>query len=242
MMFVQGPLSFYALRILLGVAEAGFFPGIILYLSYWFPARARVRAISKFMIAGLIASMVGNPVSGAILQYMDGAAGLAGWQWVYLLEGIPAVLLGFVTIRFLTDRPELAHWLTPRERDWLVRRMEAERNELVGHGSGKLMAAMIDPRVWLLIGVYFTVAVGDNTYGFFLPTLIRSRFPGLGEFQIGLLAAIPSVVAIVAMVAVACHSDRTGERRWHIAGPAFVAAAGWTLVAPAPPRGSLWWA
>ena len=234
MMFAQGPWSFYALRVLLGIAEAGFFPGIILYLSHWFPQRARGRAVAKFMIAGVVASMIGNPVSGAILQYMDGAGGLRGWQWVFLLEGIPAVVLGFVTLRYLTDRPELATWLTPDERDWLVRRMETEHRELHDREGGDWKAAMVDPRVWLLIAIYSAVAVGDNVFGFFVPTLIKTHFPGMGAFQIGLVAAIPATVAIVAMIAVAVHSDRTGERRWHVAGSAFVAAAGWALVALAP--------
>lgn len=268
MMFAQGPMSFYALRILLGVAEAGFFPGIILYLSQWFPARARARAVAKFMIAGLIATMVGNPVSGAILQYMDDVAGLEGWQWVFLLEGIPSVILGVIAFRYLTDRPELAHWLAPHEREWLVRRMDQEQGQLnkseeqqqqseqhgfeivrpdthptggeprrvPGSDGGHWSRAMVDPRVWLLIAIYFTVAVGDNSYGFFLPALIQTHFPGLKgrEFLVGLLAAIPSIVALVAMLAVAAHSDRTGERRWHIACSAFVAAAGWVLMAVAP--------
>jgi ACS family tartrate transporter-like MFS transporter len=234
MMFVRGPWSFYTLRVLLGVAEAGFFPGIILYMSQWFPARARARAVATFMIAGLVASMVGNPVSGAILQYMDGAAGLTGWQWVFLLEGIPSVALGFVALRYLTDRPDLAHWLTPGERGWLVRRMDAEQRELRGREGRDWWQAMLDPRVWLLIAIYFTVAVGDNVMGFFLPTFLKLQFPGLKEFHLGLLAALPPVLAVVAMVAVAHHSDRTGERRWHVAGSAFVAAVGWLLMAVAP--------
>lgn len=234
MMFVTGPGSFYLLRVLLGVAEAGFFPGIIFYLSHWFPARERARAVATFMTAGVVASLVGNPLSGAILQYMNEAGGLAGWQWVFLLEGVPTIVLGFVTLFYLTDRPEQAHWLTLPERVWLARRMaweEAARQER--HGLS-LLAALRHPQVWLLIAVYFTVAFGDNCYGFFLPSLLADRFPAATKATIGLLAATPSLLAIVGMVLIGAHSDRTGERRWHVAGPAFLAVAGWLLVVVAP--------
>lgn len=235
-MFVVGPKSFFAMRILLGVAEAGFFPGIILYLSQWFPTEARARAVAKFMMASLIASMLGNPISGAILQFMNEIGGLKGWQWLFLLEGIPAIALGFVTYRYLTDRPELADWLTPTERKWLIDRLATEQQVLHGGKQGSFRAALVDPRVWLLIGVYFTVAVGDNCFGFFMPTLINKFFPEYHnqQLKIGLLAAIPAVVAMVAMIANAMHSDRTGERRGHVAGAAFAAACGWVLLAFAP--------
>src|SRR5262249_27376815 len=124
MMFVTGPWSFFLLRVLLGVAEAGFFPGIIYYLSDWFPARVRGGAVANFMIGGVIASMVGNPLSGFILEYLDQVGGLWGWQWVFLLEGLPAVALGFVTLAYLTDRPDQAHWLSPAERAWLTRQID----------------------------------------------------------------------------------------------------------------------
>lgn len=234
MMFVTGPWSFYALRVLLGVAEAGFFPGVILYLSHWFPARERARAVAKFMTAAVIASLVGNPISGAILHYMNQAGGLAGWQWVFLLEGIPAVVLGFVTLKYLTDRPAQAHWLTTDERDWLAQRMaweEGEREQR--HGLG-LLESLAYPRLWLLIAIYFTVAFGDNCYGFFLPSILKDRLPLWNDFEIGLVAAVPSVMAITGMVLIGANSDRTGERRWHVAGPAFLATAGWVLVAYAP--------
>ena len=234
MMFVTGPWSFYLLRVLLGFAEAGFFPGIIFYLSHWFPARARGRAVATFMAGGLTASILGNPVSGAILYHMNQTAGLAGWQWVFLLEGIPAVVLGFVTLFYLTDRPEQARWLSTAERAWLTERLEADkqrRDERHGH---TLREALAHPRVWLLIAVYFTVAMGDNSFGFFLPSFLKDHFPDSNEQEIGLLAAVPGVVAILGMVVVGLHSDRTGERRWHVAGPAFLAAAGWVLVAFAP--------
>lgn len=230
MVFVTGPWSFVILRILLGVAEAGFFPGIIYYLNDWFPARVRARAVSHFMLGGVIASMIGNPLSGYILEFMDQIGGLWGWQWVFLLEGLPAVLLGFFTLSYLTDRPDQAGWLTDAERNWLSQQIDKDRS-LLPHGRSHLLAvALRDRRVWLLIAVYFTVAMGDNSYGFYIPTFLRSQFSDLSKFQIGLLAAAPSLIAMVGMVLVGRHSDRTGERRWHVAGSAFTAAAGWLLI------------
>jgi ACS family tartrate transporter-like MFS transporter len=231
MMFVTGPWSFAVLRVLLGVAEAGFFPGVIYYLNDWFPARVRGRAVAQFMLGGVIASMAGNPLSGFILQYTDRAAGLWGWQWVFLLEGLPAVALGFVTLAYLTDRPDQARWLTPAERTWLAGQIENERKHLPHGRRHSLWGAVLDPRVWLLIAVYFTVAMGDNSYGFYVPTFLKSQFPEWSPFQIGLLAAAPSVIAMAGMVLVGGNSDRTGERRWHVAGSAFTAAAGWSLIA-----------
>jgi ACS family tartrate transporter-like MFS transporter len=231
MMFVTGPWSFGILRVLLGVAEAGFFPGIIYYLNDWFPARVRARAIAHFMIGGVIASMVGNPLSGFILRFMDQIGGLWGWQWVFLLEGLPAVVLGFVTLAYLTDRPDQAHWLTPDERDWLAQQIANDRSHQPHSRSHSLAAAVLDPRVWLLIAVYFTAAMGDNSYGFYIPTFLKSQFPDWSADEIGLLAAAVSIVALVGMVLVGRNSDRTGERRWHVACSAFSAASGWLLAA-----------
>ncbi len=231
MMFVTGPWSFAFLRVLLGVAEAGFFPGIIYYLGYWFPARIRARAVAQFMMGSLVASMVGNPLSGFILQYMDEVGGLWGWQWLFLLEGLPAVVLGFVTLAYLTDRPEQAHWLTPAQRSWLAEQIDNDRNNLSHTRSHSLAALLVDLRVWLLIAIYFTVAMGDNSYGFYIPSFLKSQFPDWLPFQIGLLVAVPSVLAMLGMVLVGRHSDRTGERRWHVACSAFAASSGWLLIA-----------
>jgi D-galactonate transporter len=233
MLFVEGPWSFYALRFLLGVAEAGFFPGIILYLSYWFPARERARAVAFFMIASPLAGIVGFPLSGWILDHMGGLAGLAGWQWLFLLEGVPSVVLGVAVWLSLTDRPEQADWLTPAERDWLTARMDEEARLRAEHHSLTRLSAMFHPRVWLLIALYFTVAVGANSYGFFLPTIVQGHFPTATATQVGLLTAIPSAAAIIGMVVIGTHSDRTGERCLHVAGSALLAAAGWTLSAVA---------
>lgn len=233
MMFVTGPWSFAGLRFLLGVAEAGFFPGIIYYLSDWFPARVRARAVANFMVGGVVATMVGNPLSGLILQSMDQVGGMSGWQWVFLLEGMPAVVLGFVTLAYLTDRPSQARWLAPHERDWLEEQLADERKQMPLDHSHSFRAAIVDVRVWLLIAVYFTVAMGDNSYGFYIPTFLKSQFPSWKPFEIGLLAAVPSAVAMVAMILVGKSSDRRRERRWHVAGSAFVAAFGWLMIAVA---------
>jgi ACS family tartrate transporter-like MFS transporter len=234
MMFVQGQWGFYALRFLLGVAEAGFFPGIILYLSYWFRAHERARAVALFMTASPLAGVFGHPLSGAIMQYLKGSAGLAGWQWLFLLEGIPAVVLGVVVWCYLTDRPAVAHWLTPVERDWLSDRIGEEELLRVAHHGLSRLQTMAAPRVWLLIALYFTVAVGSNGFGFFLPTIVKSQFSEQKEFVIGILSAVPNLAAVVGMVVIGIHSDRTGERRRHVALSACLAAIGWTTIALAP--------
>jgi D-galactonate transporter len=230
-MAVRGPWSFYLLRILLGVAEAGFFPGIILYLTYWFPDRDRARIVALFMAGSPVTGLVGNPLSGAILQGLNQVGGLSGWQWLFLLEGIPAVILGVIALYYLTDRPADARWLTTDERNRLMDEMRREEKHVEQHHGLSLRQAVMDRRVWLLICIYVTVAVGSNALGFYMPTLIESRFPGVDKFQIGLLAAIPYLCAVIAMVLNGAHSDRTGERRWHMAIPAFVAAWGLNLYA-----------
>jgi ACS family tartrate transporter-like MFS transporter len=232
-LLVSAPVWFYLLRILLGLAEAGFFPGMILYLTYWFPAHERARVVGLLMAGSPLTGVLQGPLAGAILQYLNGWGGLAGWQWLFLLEGAPAVLLGFVTLRYLTDRPAQAGWLAPAERDWLAAHVGLEEQERERRHGLTLLGALVHRRVWLLTALYFTIAVGANAFGFYLPTLLKDRFPGRGDFEIGLLSAIPNVCAALAMVLNGFHSDRTGERRWHVAVPAFVAAAGWALCARA---------
>ncbi len=168
---------------------------------------------------------------GALLEYTNKAWGLAGWQWLFLLEGIPAVILGFVTWSFLTDRPEDARWLEPGERDWLSARMaREEKRREARHGLNRL-GALRNPQFVLLILLYFTIAMGTNGYGFFAPTIIDGRFPNLGADKIGLLYAIPSTFAAIGMVFYSRHSDRSGERRRHLAAAASLAAIGWVLSA-----------
>ena len=233
MMFVQGTASFYALRFLLGVAEAGFFPGIILYLTYWFPAAERARAIAQFMTATAIAGVIGGPVSGALLT-LDGRGGLAGWQWLFLIEGLPAVALGFVVLRYLTDRPEEANWLPEDERAWLSARMQEERDQRARGGHRlTLRSVFASGAVWHFALLYFTIVIGFYGIAFWLPQIVRSM-SGLTDFQVGLVSAIPYVAAALSMVQLAAHSDRTGERRWHVAVPALVGVAGFLLAAHAP--------
>jgi ACS family tartrate transporter-like MFS transporter len=228
-MFVGSPASFYTVRILLGIAEAGFFPGVILYLSYWFPARERANAVATFMTASPLAGVIGGLLSGVLLEFMDRRAGLAGWQWLFLVEGIPSVLLGVVTWFYLTDRPEQARWLRPEERAWLSKRLHGEEKRREALHRISRLRALADRRVYLFILLYFTIAMGTNGFGFYAPAILQSSFPRSSAAEIGQLYAIPSLLSVVAMVFVGKHSDRSGERRWHLAVPAFLAAAGWGL-------------
>jgi ACS family tartrate transporter-like MFS transporter len=229
MMFVRGPWSFSLLRFLLGCAEAGFFPGIVLYLTYWFPARQRARAVALLMVASPVVWIVGGPLSGALLEFMHQRAGLAGWQWMVLLEGLPAVILGFVTLAYLTDRPEQAGWLAREERSWLADRLAREEQHREQHHGMSLAQAAGDRRVWHLIALASTLALGISGFTYFFPKLIQDRFPSFSPFQIGLMTAIAGTCTLLCMVVVSFHSDRTGERHWHVAGPAFGAAVGWGL-------------
>ncbi|MEO2049380.1 MAG: MFS transporter [Pirellulales bacterium] len=234
MMFVRDPWSFYTLRILLGIAEAGFFPGIILYLSYWFPQQQRAKMTAFFMLAIGLANVFGNPVSGLIMQYLDTVFGLHGWQWLFLLEGIPSVILGFFVLVYLTDYPKDATWLSTQQRDWLVARMQREEQETQQRHNADRLVAMLQWRVWLLIAIYFTVAVGANAGGAYFPKLIQAQFDALSTFQIGLLCAVPHLCAVIGMTLFGISSDRMNERRGHLAVAALIAAGGWSLTAWSP--------
>ena len=220
MIMVRGSHSFYVLRFLLGAAEAGFFPGVILYLKNWFPAQARARTVARFMTAAPLSGVVGGPLSGALLG-LHLAGSLAGWQWMFLLEGIPAVVLGGVALAYLVDQPEDARWLSQEEKTWLIEKLRQER--LVVAGEAGAFAALRSGRIWLLAIVYFGVNTVSYGVSLWLPTLIRS-LSGVSNFTIGVLSAIPYVAAAIAMVAVGLHSDRSGERRLHTAVPAFAGA------------------
>ena len=218
-MFVHSPATFYVLRFALGAAEAGFFPGIIYCLTRWFPADERARAIAGFMTAVVVAGMIGGPLSGFLLS-LGGFGGLAGWQWLFVLEGLPAVVLGFVVLRLLPEQPSDALWLTPAERTALTARLEEEsagRAVVVRSFGG----AVASGRVWLLAVVYFTIPVALYAMGFWLPQIIKAAAGG-SDAMAGVLTAIPYGVAAIGMVVVGRHSDRTGERRWHIAACAVV--------------------
>jgi ACS family tartrate transporter-like MFS transporter len=231
MMFVRGPWSFSVFRFLLGCAEAGFFPGVVLYLTYWFPARQRARAVALLMVASPVVGILGGPLSGALLEFMHGRAGLAGWQWLFLLEGLPAVILGVATLFYLTDRPQEAGWLPPEERAWLVGRLAREEQQRQQQHGLSLGQAAADRRVWHLVALATTIALGISGLGYYFPLLIQDRFPDLRPFRIGLMTAISGAATLLTMVAVGWHSDRTGERRWHVAGPACLAAIGWGVSA-----------
>jgi D-galactonate transporter len=220
--------TFYFLRFMLGVAEAGFFPGIILYLTYWFPGPRRAKMVAMFMTAIAISNVVGSPISGAIMQYMDGYNGWRGWQWLFLLEGIPSVIIGVLVFALLPNGPRNARWLTQEEKD-LVVHMVAEddhaKKELGQRHS--FMDAFRDRRVWALSLVYFCGVVGFYAVNFWMPTIISELGIEKNDFlKVGLLSMIPWGVAAVAMVVWGHHSDKTGERRWHAATGLLVAMTG----------------
>lgn len=223
MAFVQGETSFYVLRFLLGAAEAGFFPGIILYLSYWFPARHRASVTAFFMAAAPISTALGSPVSAALLQ-MHGVWGFAGWQWLFLIEAIPALLLGIAVLIYMTDRPEKAKWLAADERTWLVDEMNAERAGKAAHASHSIWRGLADLRVLALALIYFGTSAGLYTLGIWAPQIIQQL--GVSSMTVGLLNMIPPTVSVIAMVLWARHSDRTFERTWHVVGPCLLAAGG----------------
>ncbi|KVD53783.1 MFS transporter [Burkholderia ubonensis] len=230
--FAAGPAGFYVLRFLLGVAEAGFFPGIILYLSLWFPAKQRAAAAAWFMAAAPISTAIGSPLSGAIMQ-LPPMFGLADWQLLYVIEALPAVLLGFVVLRFLADSPSKAEWLQPDERDWLIAKLKSEahaRHAHAGHTAGAWQA-LRDPRVLALALIYFGTSAGLYTLGLWAPLMVRQF--GFSALQTGLLTGIPSIAAVVAMILWARHSDRTEERTWHVVIPCVLACVGFIFAGQA---------
>src|SRR5436309_3987663 len=222
LMFVRTPAVFYLLRFLLGVAEAGFFPGVIYYLSLWYPAAHRARAIAVFMTAVPVTGLIGGPLSGALLE-LNGLHGLAGWQWLFLLEGLPAVILGTCVLFYLKDRPETTHWLTPAERDWLIETLAAERKACLLRPN--IRVALTDKTVWKLGIIFLLVASGFYGYSFWAPLVIRS-LTGLSNFKVGLVLGAISAVTIIGMLLNSYHSDRTNERPIHIAVPLLVMAVG----------------
>ncbi|HVV14028.1 MFS transporter [Amycolatopsis sp.] len=221
--FVPNPTTLVILRFLLGVAEAGFFPGIILYLTYWFPAAQRARAVALFMAAIPISSAIGSTVSSLLIAHGGGIFGLSGWRFMFLVEGIPAMLLAFVTWFYLTDRPEKARWLTEDERNWLITELDAERRATEAEHHWPLRKALTHPRILALAFVYFAIAYGLYALGFFLPTIIAGFGSEFGTkltvIQSGLVNAVPYVIGAVVMVFWARHGDRTDERKWHVALP-----------------------
>ncbi|AEI76112.1 tartrate transporter TtuB [Cupriavidus necator N-1] len=225
MMFVTTPTMFYVLRFLLGIAEAGFFPGIILYLTYWYPANRRGRTTTYFMTAVALAGVIGGPLSGWIMQSFHGHNGWSGWQWMFLLEGIPSILVGLWVLAYLDDRIAHAKWLSPEEKALLERNIASEDAH---KEDPPIRTVMSSPRVWLMSAIYFCFVMGLYGVSFWLPTIIKQT--GVkGALDIGLLTAIPYGCAVVGMVLVAYSADRSGERRWHIALPALAGSLGLLL-------------
>jgi len=226
MFSVHSVSSFYSLRFLLGAAEAGFFPGVIFYLRSWFPASARAGVVALFMTAGPVSGVIGGPISGLLLDW-NHRGGLAGWQWMFLLEAIPAILLGFAAWFFLADSPTRAPWLSPAEKSWLLQTLDAETSLASATSAQHPGLWFVNPRLWGFALVYF--GLNTCTYGIslWLPTALNSLI-GLSNFLLGLLSTVPYLAAAILMVLIGTHSDRTGERRLHIAFSAF--AGGIALV------------
>jgi len=222
MMFVETARGFYMLRFLLGTAEAGFFPGVILYMRNWFPAGARARASAMFLTAGPISGIIGGPISGALLR-LDKLHGLAGWQWLFLIEGLPAVLLGVIVFFRLADNLHQAGWLTAEQKQWLVETLRREDAEAEGGVKMNAFSAFGMGRAWLLALVYFALTTGSYSISLWLPTVLHQA-SHFGILALGFLTTIPYIFAGLMMVLNGLHSDRTNERFWHVAIPAFVAA------------------
>src|SRR4030088_2427481 len=215
--------TFYLLRVLLGVAEAGFFPGIIYYLTLWFPSEYRARIVGYFMAAIPLSTVIGAPLSGALL-YLHGGVGLAGWQWLFIVEAVPAVILACVVFFYLTDRPADAAWLAPDERAWLTERLELEQRQRRAVRDYSVAQVLVDPRVLGLSLVYFGAVATNYGLSFFLPQIVKAF--GFNAFLTTVVSAAPYAVGLIAMVWWGRRSDRLVERRFHAAFPLFVAAAG----------------
>jgi MFS transporter, ACS family, tartrate transporter len=224
MMFVRTTLAFYFLRFLLGAAEAGFFPGMIYYLSLWYPEAQRARAIAAFMTAVPVSGVIGGPLSGVLLS-LNGICGLAGWQWLFLIEGLPAILLGVIVLVYLTDHPEAAHWLSPAERHWLVSKLATERAACTAAHPIGTVAALSNPTVWQLGIIFLLAAIGFYGYSFWAPLIIKS-LTGSSDLGVGFILGAISAVTIAFMVLNSAHSDRTDERPLHVAVPLLISAAG----------------
>lgn len=225
MIFINTPAMFYVMRFLLGVAEAGFFPGVILYLTYWYPSNRRGKIVALFMTGVPLSGVIGGPVSGWIMHAMPGIGGLSGWQWMFVIEAVPAILLGFVVIFYLQDRIRDARWLSEDEKQLLETQIKAEASQKPALSLGQMF---VNPKVWLSALIYFCFVMGLYGVSFWLPTIIKAT--GVKDmFDIGLLTAIPYAASAVAMVAVGRSADKHRERRWHVAIPAVLGSIGLIL-------------
>jgi ACS family tartrate transporter-like MFS transporter len=218
---VRGPSSFMVLRFLLGVAEAGFYPGVVLYLTYWFPAEERAKVMGWFTLANPISTVVGGPISGAILDAAGSFHGLRTWQWLFLIEGAPAVLMGIIVGIFLTDRPAQAPWLTLAEREQVEQWVAEDRAKRAVQRKLTLWEGLTDPRILLLGAIYFGCIAGNYGLSFWLPQIVKAF--GLTNFQTGLVTALPYACGAIGMLLWSAHSDKTRERIWHVALPLLLA-------------------
>ena len=234
--FVTGATSFAAVRFFLGVSEAGFFPGMILYFTYWFPARCRGQVVGWFMTAIPVAIFLGGPISTSLLVQLDGLFGLAGWRWLFLCEAAPAIILGFVVLFYLTDRPAMAHWLEPREREWLIAELAAERSAVEQVRVYTVLQSLLNLRVLALAVIYLGIGTASLGLVLFLPLMIKQL--GLSNLMTGFAAAIPYVVGTIGMVICGYITDRMHERRWNLFFTCFAAVVG--LLAAALLSGSFW--
>lgn len=225
MIFVKGQWSFYVMRFLLGLAEAGFFPGVIFYLTLWYPSRLRSTRTAWFVAAIAVSGVIGNPISGWIMDTLSGAMKLAGWQWLFLSEGIPSILVGLLVIYYLESGIAEAKWLTSEEKALLAQNLEAEDKQKTEH---RLMDAFASGKVWTLCAIYFTLMIGLYGIAFWLPTIVNT-FGVKGYLSVGLITAIPYGMAVIGMILLSNHSDKTGERRLHYVANVMAGAAGLVL-------------
>ena len=225
MIFVKGAMSFNALRFLLGIVEAGFFPGVIFYLTLWYPSRLRSTRTAWFVAAIAVSGVVGNPISGWIMDSLSGAGGLAGWQWLFLAEGIPSIIVGVFVIFYLNSSIEEAKWLSAEEKALLARNLAAEETVKT---ENRLIDAFKSGTVWVLCAIYFTLMIGLYGIAFWLPTIVKA-FGIKGYLGVGVITAIPYGVAVIGMILLSNHSDKTGERRLHYVCTAMAGAAGLVL-------------
>jgi ACS family tartrate transporter-like MFS transporter len=227
MMLVRTPLQFYAMRFVLGIAEAGFFPGLIFYLTQWFPAQERARSISRFYVALPLSSVLMGAVAGALL-HLDGRLGLAGWQWLFLLEGLPAVVFGAVFLLRLPNGPADARWLTAEERQWLLSRIQQEQAAVAATHDDSWRALMREPRFWLMTAIYFCSMLSMYSYNLSAPTILQ-QLTRLTPTRVGFLLSATNLIGAFAMIVVSRRSDRTGERFFHVAVPFALVALGFLL-------------
>ena len=224
MAYVTTPTQFYIMRFLLGVFEAGFFPGVVLYLTYWFPAEYRARVNGLFMTSFALAGVVGGPLAGLILNGMQGVGHLANWQWLFILEGIPSVIAGMFVLKYLPEKPVNAKWLTPQEQQAVTRALELE-NSQTGNKHLSFKDAYRNSAIWLCAAVYFCIVSGNATIAFWSPSIIKAI--GINnDLMIGVLSALPFIAGTIAMVWNGAHSDKTGERRMHCAVATLIACLG----------------